>query len=238
MSCCHLHAILMKIHLIQNPKLYFKHDFLSKWPMGQERQKIKLYGMVINIYILFGIHQAPLNHHTQTTYTLDSRYIAVIYNTIVHTTQQSQWYNFGQTLHSGTTPHTSPLWASYGVSFVSCFKEKLTQYIESALYSGRQMMDDRQWAPSTWNHIIDQSFGYGGYIHHKQLAKFRHTSKQIEEWTELLLLLSLIQTLLILTEYCQHTAMLVHSSKLLNHKRHPISHGQAMGIYCEHCNYN
>ena len=33
------------------------------------------------------------------TITLDSRYITVIYNTILHTAQQLQWQNFGQTLH-------------------------------------------------------------------------------------------------------------------------------------------
>ena len=32
-------------------------------------------------------------------YIIDFRYIAVIYNTIVHTAQQLQWQNFGQTLH-------------------------------------------------------------------------------------------------------------------------------------------
>ena len=40
--------------------------------------------------------------------TVDSRYIEVIYSTILHTEQQLQRYNFGQTLHSRTTPHTSP----------------------------------------------------------------------------------------------------------------------------------
>ena len=50
--------------------------------------------------------------------TIDSRYIAVIYNTIINTGQQLQWYNFGQTLRSRTTPHTSPSRTSYGVSFV------------------------------------------------------------------------------------------------------------------------
>ena len=57
-------------------------------------------------------------------YTYTIRYIGVIHNTIVHTAQQLQWQNLGQTLHSRTTPiHTSPLRASYGVSFVSYSKK-------------------------------------------------------------------------------------------------------------------
>ena len=51
--------------------------------------------------------------------TIDSRFIAVIYNMIVHTAPQLQRQNFSQTLHSRMTPHTSPLRASCGVSFVS-----------------------------------------------------------------------------------------------------------------------
>ena len=50
--------------------------------------------------------------------TIDSRYIAVVYNTIIHKEQLSQWHNFGQTLYSRTTHHISPSRASYGVSFV------------------------------------------------------------------------------------------------------------------------
>ena len=38
-------------------------------------------------------------------------------------------------LNSRTTPHTSPLRVSYGVSGVSLYKEKWPRYIESALYS-------------------------------------------------------------------------------------------------------
>ena len=38
----------------------------------------------------------------------------------MHTTQQLQWQNFGQTLHSWTAPHTTPLRMSYRVSFMSC----------------------------------------------------------------------------------------------------------------------
>ena len=37
--------------------------------------------------------------------TIDSRYIAVIYNTTIHTEQQLPWYNFGQTAFTNDT-HT------------------------------------------------------------------------------------------------------------------------------------
>ena len=37
---------------------------------------------------------------------------------ILHTAQQLLWQNFGQHLYSQTTLHTSPLRASYGVSFL------------------------------------------------------------------------------------------------------------------------
>ena len=56
--------------------------------------------------------------------TIDSRYIAVIYNTIIHTKQQLQWYNLGQTMHARTTPHILPSRARYGVSF----EKLLTRY--------------------------------------------------------------------------------------------------------------
>ena len=42
------------------------------------------------------------------TCTLYFRYIAVIYNSVTHKEQQLQWYKFDQTIHSRTTPHTSP----------------------------------------------------------------------------------------------------------------------------------
>ena len=45
---------------------------------------------------------------------IDYRYIAVIYNTIVHKAQQLQWQELSQTLHSRTTPHIVPLRASHG----------------------------------------------------------------------------------------------------------------------------
>ena len=46
-----------------------------------------------------------------------------MYNTMIHTEQQLQWYYFGQTLHSRTTPHISPSRASYGVPFVRSSKK-------------------------------------------------------------------------------------------------------------------
>ena len=47
------------------------------------------------------------------TITIDSRYIAVIYNTIVNTAQQLQWQNFSQTLHLRMTPHCGVFSVNY-----------------------------------------------------------------------------------------------------------------------------
>ena len=66
--------------------------------------------------------------------TLDSRYVAAIYNMILRTEQKIQWYNFDQTLHSRTTPHVSHSRASYGVPFRAIFKEIWPRYIESAMF--------------------------------------------------------------------------------------------------------
>ena len=55
--------------------------------------------------------------------TKDSRYIAVIYNTIVHEWQQLRWYNFTQTLHSRTTHHSSSARVGYWVPFVKSSKK-------------------------------------------------------------------------------------------------------------------
>ena len=41
--------------------------------------------------------------------TKDSRYIAVLYNTIVHKAEQLERQNSSQHLHSRTTAYTSPL---------------------------------------------------------------------------------------------------------------------------------
>ena len=57
-----------------------------------------------------------------TPNTTDSRYITVIYDMIVHTAQQL----LQSGLHSLTTSHTSPLRASYGVSFMSYTKSLMT----------------------------------------------------------------------------------------------------------------
>ena len=54
----------------------------------------------------------------------------IIYNTIVHTAKQLQWQNFGQTLHSQTTPYQSPLRAVYGLSFMSYSKKMTMIYWE------------------------------------------------------------------------------------------------------------
>ena len=52
-------------------------------------------------------------YHTTT----DSRYIAVLHNTILHIEHQLQQYNFGQSLHSWMTSYNSPSLVNYGVSF-------------------------------------------------------------------------------------------------------------------------
>ena len=54
---------------------------------------------------------------------VNSRYIAVVYNTIMHVKQQLRCKIVGQTLHSRTTPHSSPVRASYMVSLVSSSKK-------------------------------------------------------------------------------------------------------------------
>ena len=75
---------------------------------------------------------------------MDSRYIAVIYNAMIYTEQQLRRYNFGQTLHSRTTPHPpQPPYthtrASYG-----------PRYTESALY----------WCTGSLCHPSDQQISY------------------------------------------------------------------------------
>ena len=63
--------------------------------------------------------------------TIDFQYITVIYNTIIRTNNS---YNFGQIMHSRTTPHILPSRPSYEVSFEESFKEIWLRYIESAVY--------------------------------------------------------------------------------------------------------
>ena len=63
--------------------------------------------------------------------TIHSQYIAVLFATIVHITTITV-IKLRSYLNSRTTPHTSPIRASYGVSFVS---HKWPWYIESALCS-------------------------------------------------------------------------------------------------------
>ena len=55
--------------------------------------------------------------------TIDSRYIAVMYDTIVQTVQQLQWMNFSQICTHEMSPQISPLRASYGVFFVNSTKK-------------------------------------------------------------------------------------------------------------------
>ena len=77
--------------------------------------------------------------------TMDSWYILVIYNTIIHTEQQIQWYNFDQTLNSQTMPNISPSRASYWVSSVrmkcaAIYRERTVQgsgcFTPFVLFSG------------------------------------------------------------------------------------------------------
>ena len=72
--------------------------------------------------------------------TVDSRYIAFQYNTLLHTPHQKQWKNINPTLHSQKTHHTSPWRARYGVSTVSTMEKVTVRYREctvnrSGLYS-------------------------------------------------------------------------------------------------------
>ena len=50
-------------------------------------------------------------------YIIDSRYITVIYDTIVQTAQQIQWYT--------NDTHILPLQERYGVSFASYYTKKI-----------------------------------------------------------------------------------------------------------------
>ena len=63
---------------------------------------------------------AILTRVNEILWTLD---ISRSYNAMIHTKQQLQWFDFGQTLHSRTAPQSSPSQASYGVSFVKYSKK-------------------------------------------------------------------------------------------------------------------
>ena len=70
--------------------------------------------------------------HTNA-YTINSRYIPVIYDTQVHTAQQLKWKKKNWSdLHSRTATQTLPLQASSGVS-CDLYHEELLRYIESSL---------------------------------------------------------------------------------------------------------
>ena len=55
--------------------------------------------------------------------TVECRYNAVTCVTILHSALRWQWQNVSQILDSQKTPHTSPSWARYGVSFVRILKK-------------------------------------------------------------------------------------------------------------------
>ena len=59
-----------------------------------------------------GLH-VMIYHWVRCHATIDSRYIAAIYDTIKPTEQKFQRYNFGQTMHSQATPHIMPSRASF-----------------------------------------------------------------------------------------------------------------------------
>ena len=92
------------------------------------------------------------NEHT----TIVSRYLAVIYNTIIHPEQQLQWYNFDQTLHSRMTPDISPSRASYAVSFVNYSKKYDRDYRERIVFGFPwQQPVACMWSPETSDIMID-----------------------------------------------------------------------------------
>ena len=93
----------------------------GRWP-GKVLVKVCRCGLkTVNLPLRHGIWH--LIYRYMWFNTIDSRYIMVIYNTIIHTEQSLQWDNFGQTLHSWMTPHISPSRASYGVSFMGSLKK-------------------------------------------------------------------------------------------------------------------
>ena len=71
---------------------------------------------------------------------IDSIYRNYIWYDSTHSTTMLQLLS---DFHSGTTPHTSPLRAWYGVSFARYTMKKWTWYIESALYP--ETMPTRHW---------------------------------------------------------------------------------------------
>ena len=64
--------------------------------------------------------------------TVECRYNAMQYNTIIHTSLQWPMQNPNQGLHSQKTLHTSPSWASYGVYIVNIFEQ--TDRVITALH--------------------------------------------------------------------------------------------------------
>ena len=55
--------------------------------------------------------------------TVECRYNAVTFVTILHSALRLRWLNINQTLDSQKTPHISPSRASYGVPFVRIFEK-------------------------------------------------------------------------------------------------------------------
>ena len=60
-----------------------------------------------------------MKHYNSEANIIDSRYSAEKYNTISNKMRKEESKNFLQTLNSEKTPHSSPLRASYGASFLS-----------------------------------------------------------------------------------------------------------------------
>ena len=64
--------------------------------------------------------------------TVECRYNAMQYNTIIHTSLQWPRQNLNPGLHSQKTLHTSPSWASYGVYIVIALEQ--TDRVITALH--------------------------------------------------------------------------------------------------------
>ena len=121
---------------------------IGNWPLATE---ISLGNMKIYLHFL-SFFLVMLYMVGYSSSTMNSQYIAVIYNTMIHTEQQLQLYinNFSQSLISWMTPHISPSWVSYGVSFLRSSK-KYDHDIPRASCSRISIRDS--WWPGSARHL-------------------------------------------------------------------------------------
>ena len=113
------------------------------------RRQVNVSGMLLLRHLLWSVTLRFLCHRTSTlcnSCTIDSRYIAFIFDTIVHTAQQLQWQNFGHLCH--------PL-----------YEEKRPRYIDSALHYAKYVNIGICFRPRIFNQLtwIGNIFPYSTY---------------------------------------------------------------------------